>query len=476
GDSNVAAASTSLTETIVSATTQIALAASTVLSSYNTPLTLTATETSKGGSPAGPVTFTADGVAIANAALNSQGIASLMVTTLSPGTHSVVASYAGDARERASISSPVSVTVKQTTAIVVESSVNPALTLSSIVLTARLTNEGAAVASGTIVFSDGSTQLGTAPLDANGNASITIPSLAAGVHRITASYAGDADDFAATSSPFVETVNLRTSTTSLTASHTDSSDPQQVTLIAVVQASGTQSATGTVGFMNGNVELGMATVDGTGVATLTIELDQSQTAENVVAQYSGDVVFAASNSAATAVQAGPATQFTLAITPAAVNVISKQHTAISLSLSSVAGFSDTIQLGCLGLPYAATCVFSQPEAKLGANGTANVQLTLDTGDPLGLGAQSSARLKNRSTGVLVCILPGALLGSLLCRRRRLPFLLVYGCIAFLTMTISGCSGLQGTGTPAGTYTFKVTASGQGSGATQSQVVTLTVTQ
>ncbi|HEY4008765.1 MAG TPA: Ig-like domain repeat protein, partial [Acidobacteriaceae bacterium] len=182
GDSNVAAASTSLTETIVSATTQIALAASTVLSSYNTPLTLTATVTSNGGSPAGPVTFTADGVAIANAALNSQGIASLTVTTLSPGTHSVVASYAGDERERASISSPVSVIVKQSTAIVVESSVNPALTLSSIVLTARLTNEGAAVASGTIVFSDGSTQLGTAPLGANGNASITVPSLAAGVH------------------------------------------------------------------------------------------------------------------------------------------------------------------------------------------------------------------------------------------------------------------------------------------------------
>jgi hypothetical protein len=46
----------------------------------------------------------------------------------------------------------------------------------------------------------------------------------------------------------------------------------------------------------------------------------------------------------------------------------------------------------------------------------------------------------------------------------------------LTFTLSGCAGLQGSGTPPGTYTFKVTASGQGTGATQSQDLTLTVTQ
>jgi hypothetical protein len=50
------------------------------------------------------------------------------------------------------------------------------------------------------------------------------------------------------------------------------------------------------------------------------------------------------------------------------------------------------------------------------------------------------------------------------------------CAIMLSVTLSGCAGLQGSGTPPGTYTFKVTASGQGTGATQSQVVTLTVTQ
>ena len=63
------------------------------------------------------------------------------------------------------------------------------------------------------------------------------------------------------------------------------------------------------------------------------------------------------------------------------------------------------------------------------------------------------------------------------RRRKLHkmLLLAVGCFAF-TLSLSGCAGLQGNGTPPGSYTFKVTASGLGSGATQSQVVTLTVTQ
>jgi hypothetical protein len=58
----------------------------------------------------------------------------------------------------------------------------------------------------------------------------------------------------------------------------------------------------------------------------------------------------------------------------------------------------------------------------------------------------------------------------------LTVLLVMICSVVLTFSLSGCAGLQGNGTPPGTYMFKVTASGEGTGATQSQVVTLTVTQ
>jgi hypothetical protein len=232
-----------------------------------------------------------------------------------------------------------------------------------------------------------------------------------------------------------------------------------------------------VSFTSGDLAIGSVAVDSTGVATLTIQLQNKS--EDIVASYSGDAVYAASTSAATTVQSGPATQFTLTIHPAAVSIASKQHTTISLGLTSIKDFSDTIQFGCLGLPFAATCVFSTPQTKLTANGTATVQLTLDTGDPLGVGSQASVRMRSGTSKVLLCFLPGMLLVSLVLRRRarrRFLGLVVVLCAAALTLTSAGCAGLQGSGTPPGTYTFKVTASGQGSGATQSQVLTLTVTQ
>ncbi|HZQ43669.1 MAG TPA: hypothetical protein VFA99_10475 [Acidobacteriaceae bacterium] len=88
--------------------------------------------------------------------------------------------------------------------------------------------------------------------------------------------------------------------------------------------------------------------------------------------------------------------------------------------------------------------------------------------------QTRAKLRSSGRGVLLCTLPALLLIGLLRRRRKLAY--AWASLVCVMLMISGCSGLQGASTSAGTYTFKVTASGQGSGARQSQVVTLTVTQ
>jgi hypothetical protein len=368
----------------------------------------------------------------------------------------------------------VNVVVKAATSVAVSSSANPALTLSPVTLTATVTNAGAAAATGVVGFSDGSAPLGSATLNSNGTATLTLSSLSAGTHAVSASYAGDDENFAGSSGVLNQVVNLRSSATTISATHTDASNPQEVTLIAVIQGDGTVAPTGTVSFNSGTLVAGTAPVDTNGVATLTILLDAGSSSENLVARYGGDSVYAVSISSPVAVQAGPAMQFTLLIAPASVSIVSKQHATVQLSLSSVAGFSDTIQLGCLGLPFAATCTFSAPETKLAANGTENVQLTIDTGDPLGMGAQNSAKLRAPGRGALLCGLPMVLLFGLLRRRRKLLYRL--GSLLCMMVIISGCSGLQGSSTPAGTYSFKVTGSGAGSGATQSQVVTLTVTQ
>jgi hypothetical protein len=148
-----------------------------------------------------------------------------------------------------------------------------------------------------------------------------------------------------------------------------------------------------------------------------------------------------------------------------------------VTLTSLQGFSDTLQLGCLGLPFAATCTFSTPQTKLAANGTATVQLIIDTGDPLGAGATASLD-KRSSSGVLLCLLPCLLGIGFGVRRRKfkLGSSLLLVCMVAMTLFAAGCSGLHVNGTPPGTYSFKVTASGVGSGATESQTVTLTVTQ
>jgi len=165
------------------------------------------------------------------------------------------------------------------------------------------------------------------------------------------------------------------------------------------------------------------------------------------------------------------------LTPTAMTMQSKQHGVATLTLTSVSGFADTMEFGCLGLPFAATCTFSQPTAKLAANQSLSVQITVDTGDPLGAGAVAERR--GGASAVMLCLLPaGLLLGFGLRRRgkrRLLPVMLaVIACV--LTLSATGCAGINMSGTPAGTYSFKVTASGQGSGITQSQVMTLTVTQ
>lgn len=478
GDTNVAAASTSLTETIQSATTQVTLAASANPATFASPVALAATVMSNGGAATGTVTFTEDGSSIGSATLNGQGIAILAVSTLAPGTHILVANYAGDGRANASVSTPLAVVVKQNTSLSLASSADPTLTLSPVTLTATLMNSGAAAATGLITFSDGSTQLGTASLDGSGHASLTLPSLSSGTHTLLASYAGDGDDFGSVSAPVVQQIHLRATSIGLSGSQTDASNPQQVTLIAAVHSDGSAPPSGTVTFTSGALQIGAAPVNPNGVATLTMLIEANSGTENIIATYSGDGVFAGSSSSSTVIQAGPATQFTLAIDPSTLSIATRQHTTVHLLLSSIKGFSDTIQLGCLGLPFAATCTFTMPQSKLAADGTTTVDLTLDTAGPLGAGAQASARVNRPGLPILLCLFPGAtlLVFGFAGRGRSLSRLMVVFCAAALALGAAGCSGLRGNSTPPGSYTFKITASGLGSGATQSQIVSLTVTQ
>lgn len=479
GDNNFSSATASLTQTVGNADTQVALTASANPAVYGTPETFTATVTSNGGVATGTVTFTDGGTSIGTGTLNAQGIATLTTSTLAPGSHTIVANYAGDGKASASVSAPLTLTVQQMTSVVLLSSNNPEYTLNPITFTATIKNAGVSVATGTVTFTDGSTNLGTVNVDATGKAAVTVPQMTAGNHPITASYSGDGSNLASVSPVLTQGVQLRPTTTTLSSTQTDPTNPLSVTLISVVHWNGTAaSPTGKVTFKTGTTTIGSVAIDASGVATLTITLASNK--ETIVASYSGDLSYASSDSIATDITGGAATQFTMSIDPPNVSLQSKQRATVNLTLSSVKGFTDTMQFGCLGLPYAATCTFSKTAGTLPADGKITVQLIVDTGDPLGSGASTNASVKPMgSTGTFLAFLPLGLLGAFAMFRRRkgaVPALLLALFTLAITMGVTGCSGLTTAGTPAGTYTIKVTASGQGTGATQADAMTLTVTQ
>ena len=478
GDKNYeAAVSGTLIQTVENASTQMTLTASANPAIYGTPLTLTAAVVSNGGVATGTVSFTDGGLAIGPAVLDTRGVATIATATLAPGSHSIVANYVGDGRANSSISTPLPLNVRQLTSVALATNVNPSLTLNSVVLTASVTNAGVTPVTGNVTFSEGGMQLGMATVDTAGHATLTISSLAAGNHLLVAGYLGDNNDFASVSPLLTQGVELRATTTRLTTAATDPTNPQQVTLIGIVRWTGPATPTGTITFTKGLVVVGSAQIDASGAATINILVDTSTT-ESILASYSGDGVYASSASLATTVSGGAATQFTLALDPVSKSLPSLQHTTITLTTTSVKNFTDTLQFGCLGLPYAATCTFSSSQTRLNANGTSTIQLTIDTGNPLGSGAE--AMIKATGSGRFMCFLPGGALAGfvLLFRRRRsLAGVLILLCAVVMTLSVTGCaSGLRTNGTPPGTYTFEVTASGQDTGATESQTFTLTVTQ
>ncbi|MGA7155463.1 MAG: Ig-like domain repeat protein [Acidobacteriaceae bacterium] len=473
GDSNYSASSVSLMQTVQDVTSQVALTVSQNPAIYATPITFTATVTGNVGEVQwGSVNFMDGGAPIGSGVVNANGVVTLTLATLAPGIHSIVASYSGGNGISASSSSPQTLLLQELTSSVLSSSANPTSTLNAILLTATVKNNGVGEPSGTLTFTDGSNQLGVATLNGSGVASLAVPSLSAGNHFIVASYDGDGDNVPSTSSSLAETVQLRATTTALSGSVTNSNNPLEVTLIAVVNWSGPVAPTGTVTFTAGSTVLGSGQLDSIGVATL----DVTMSSQNIVAAYGGDGSYAGSGSLSTLISGGTAIPFSMQVSPSSLTLQSKQHASTSVTLTSLQGFTDTLQLGCLGLPNAATCTFTMSQAILAANGTVTVQLVVDTGDPLGAGATADAMKSN--SDALFCFLPCLLWFGFGARRRNIwgGALLVGFCMLSLSILFTGCSGLTIHGTPAGTYTFQVTASGEATGAIASQPMVLTVTQ
>lgn len=220
---------------IAKGATSTALTSSANPSALTQSVTFTATVTSSSAlAPTGTVTFMDGATALGSpVTLNGSGVATLAISTLSAGTHSITAVYSGDANFEGSTSSPLSQvvltqTATTTTLTVSASSVNVG---TSVTFTAKVT-AGTATPTGTVTFNNGATELGSAALS-SGTATLATSSLAAGSYSVTATYTGASNYAASTSSAValsVQDFTIAANPTTVTVSAAGQSGTTTVTI------------------------------------------------------------------------------------------------------------------------------------------------------------------------------------------------------------------------------------------------------
>jgi hypothetical protein len=425
------------------------------------------------------VNFLANGNVIGAGTVNASGTATFTTSTLAAGTYAITASYTGDANDAGSTSSPVSLTVAlATTATAITVTPNPALVGAAVTITAQVSGNGG-TPTGSVNFIANGKTLASAILN-EGAASFTTSTLPPGTYSITVNYLGDAADSPSSSTAISETIGLIPTTTSLGSSVTAGPTPQVVLVATVLNSATGVAPTGTVTFMSGTTEMGSATLNANGVATLTPNLT-SGVNYNIVAMYGGDVDHSPSSSPAVAVSGTP-TLFTLGVNPPSVSMATSQNATVTVNLTSNGTFADTIGLGCASLPAGVFCHFSSPSVKLTAGSTASVQLTIDTNNPLSGGSSAMNRPAGGSKFSLAGLfLPfSVLFGFVFWRLRRksagiftMALVMVLSAAALLA---TGCSSYSANTATPGNYVIQVTGTGATSDVEQYQNVSLTITK
>jgi hypothetical protein len=301
GDASHNPASGTTTDLVTPNATTTALASSANPSVFGQPITLTATVTSTGAAPAGTVTFKDGAAALGTGPvqLDATGAATLVVSSLSVGPHTLTASYAGAPTLAASTSPAVSQAVGQaSTTVTLATSSSPALPGATITLLAvvQVTAPGAGTPTGNVTFSEGPTVLGTVGLQTNGLVKLNLSTLSLGTHVITATYVGDTNFTGSTSAGLTEIISKTAVSSSLVAVPTSPTYGETVTFTATLVAATGGAPTGDVSFSEGTTTLGTDTLDANGVATFSTHTLVAG-AHTITVAYPGDALHAGGSSA-----------------------------------------------------------------------------------------------------------------------------------------------------------------------------------
>jgi hypothetical protein len=450
------------------------------------PVTLRATVAQTGNAVAtGSINFLNGSVSLGQASLDNEGTATLVLSSLYVGSYAVVASYSGDSNYPAGESDAVPLQVLFATTTSLVASPNPVTAGQALTLTATVEGSEATTPSGTVSFLNGSTPLGTAPLNASGVATLSTASLAAGTYSLTAQYTGNASFLSSTSAAVSLAVNAQalTTITSLIASPNPVFAGQGLALTATVSGSNATTPSGTVSFLNGSTPLGTATLNSAGMATLSTT-SPAAGSYSLTAQYTGNTSFLASTSAGVSVtvnaQAVAIDQsFSLSAGGGSTPSQTLQpggKAVYTLAVSPAVGTTlPAITFAASGLPAGTTATFS-PQVIAAGSGATSVMLSIQTS------AQSAMLERN---GKLGGGLPVVALGLLLLpfgggfrrfgkRMIRLPcmVLLLAGAMS-LAAGLTGCTAAAGAFGPS-PQTYNVTVTSTAASVSQTTTVTLII--
>lgn len=181
-----------------------------------------------------------------------------------------------------------------TTATTLASSLNPATTLGvPVSFTATVSTDASGpVASGVVSFMEGTTEIGSAPLDSTGHAVFTTSTLSENTHAIMAVYGGSTTHQGSRSSTLSQIIGRYTPTFSLAASVNPSPVGDAVVFTATVRPPSGVSATpsGSVEFFLDASSMSTVSLGAGGAATWTAS-GLSEGSYTINAVYSGDSTF-----------------------------------------------------------------------------------------------------------------------------------------------------------------------------------------
>jgi hypothetical protein len=302
---------------------------------------------------------------------------------------------------------------------------------------------------------------------------------AAGTYILTAMFTpADASDYAPSSASAAFVVTKAGVTETLSSSAAQVAPGAAVTLTDVLVSKTSGLPTGVVSFFAGTSNIGSATIDATGTASIAVST-LPVGSYSITTSYLGDGNFLADTSAAplTVVVGSPG--IVLGVNSPALTIVAGSNGTEAVTVTPQLGYTGNVTFTCSGLPAGVSCAFAPSAGAVGAGGFQST-LTVTTAGPGSASAQAQSRRELARLGAGGAVLMASALFWLPGRRKRIAFMrtwLTLLVVVAISLAVVGCGGggSKTTPPPTGPTASTLAVSSSASKTASGGFVTLTAT-